>query len=243
MAEQIRISAKNLGELALPGFCPRCFWLKLKLKNRLPFQIFPGIFSSIDSYTKNIIHAWFDRYGTAPPWLAELGELCDYVEPPPFSRFSIVDEESDILLTGVPDGIFVRPNGAYIIVDYKTARYTGAQDSLFPMYEVQLNGYALIGNARGFNPVSDLALVYMEPVTDKELAIKDESYREDGFILGFSPKIHKVELNPGKIFPLLRQVREIYEQPVAPPCSPSGCKDCDCVSELIKLANLDIQDI
>jgi hypothetical protein len=24
------ISAKTLGELALPGFCPRCFWLKLR---------------------------------------------------------------------------------------------------------------------------------------------------------------------------------------------------------------------
>jgi len=26
----LRISAKTLGELALPGFCPRCFWLKLR---------------------------------------------------------------------------------------------------------------------------------------------------------------------------------------------------------------------
>ena len=26
--EQIRISAKNLGSLALTNFCPRCFWLK-----------------------------------------------------------------------------------------------------------------------------------------------------------------------------------------------------------------------
>jgi len=26
---QLRISAKTLGELALPEFCPRCFWLKL----------------------------------------------------------------------------------------------------------------------------------------------------------------------------------------------------------------------
>jgi hypothetical protein len=83
----------------------------------------------------------------------------------------------------------------------------------------------------------------MEPVTDKELAINDDSYRDDGFVLGFSPKIHKVELNPGKIFPLLQQVREIYEQPVAPLCSSSGCKDCDCVSDLIKLANLDIKDL
>ena len=242
MSEQIRISAKNLGELALPGFCPRCFWLKIKLKNRLPFQIFPGIFSSIDAYTKNIIHSWFDRFGAAPSWLSGLGELTGYVNPPHFSKFSIVDDENDVLLTGVPDAIFTRPDGSYVIVDYKTARYTGTQDSLFPMYEIQLNGYALIGNARGLNPVSDLALIYMEPVTDEELAANDENYRAGGFTLGFSPKIHKVELNPGKIFPLLGQVREIYEKSAPPGCS-SGCKDCDCVAAMLKLANLDIQGL
>ena len=46
---QLRISAKSLGELALPDFCPRCFWLKTKARGKLPFQIFPGIFSSIDA--------------------------------------------------------------------------------------------------------------------------------------------------------------------------------------------------
>jgi len=42
MAEVLRISDKNLGALALPDFCPRCFWLKAKAK-KLPFQIFTGI--------------------------------------------------------------------------------------------------------------------------------------------------------------------------------------------------------
>jgi len=28
---QLRISPETLGELALPDFCPRCFWLKLML--------------------------------------------------------------------------------------------------------------------------------------------------------------------------------------------------------------------
>jgi len=43
---ELCISAKNLGEVALPDFCPRCFWLKLHAR-QLPFQIFPGIFSAI----------------------------------------------------------------------------------------------------------------------------------------------------------------------------------------------------
>jgi hypothetical protein len=104
------------------------------------------------------------------------------------------------------------------------------------MYEIQLNGYALIGDQRGFSPISDLALIYMEPVTDKETAIHDRNYREDGFALGFSPNIHKVELNPGKIYPLLAQVREIYEAPNAPG-GHTGCRDCDSVEAMARLVN------
>ena len=234
MTERIRISAKKLGELALPSFCPRCFWLKLKLNNKLPFQIFPGIFSSIDTYTKNIIHKWFDNNNSAPHWLCDLGEITGYVNPPHYSKFSIVDNNNDIVFTGIPDGIFTKADGSFVIVDYKTAKYTKAQGSLYPMYDIQLNGYALIGNENGFYPVSDIALIYMEPLTDKEKVVYDDKYRDDGFVLGFTSKIHKVNLNPAKIYPLLAQVREIYETPSLPG-SRTFCKDCDSVEKIAKL--------
>ena len=39
----------------MPDFCERCFWIHRRLKN-IPFQIpMPGIFSSIDSYVKNVM--------------------------------------------------------------------------------------------------------------------------------------------------------------------------------------------
>lgn len=66
--EQIKISAKNLGAVAMPDFCPRCFWIKLKTANKLPWQIFPGIFSSIDAYTKHCVHAMI-KLPTLPGWL------------------------------------------------------------------------------------------------------------------------------------------------------------------------------
>ncbi|MBN1644072.1 MAG: hypothetical protein JW856_04575 [Dehalococcoidales bacterium] len=129
----------------MPDFCPRCFWLKLRMDNKLPFQAFPGIFSSIDSYTKNIVCGWFDNYGSCPPWLKELGDIKGYITPPHHSKFQIVDEDSNVLLTGGPDAVFVKSDGSYIIADYKTARFTPAQDKLLPMYQVQLNSYASIG--------------------------------------------------------------------------------------------------
>ena len=51
----MRISAKDLGWLAVDDFCSRCFWIERHAKG-LPYQVgFPGIFSSIDAYTKNIV--------------------------------------------------------------------------------------------------------------------------------------------------------------------------------------------
>lgn len=57
----LQISGKDLGALALWHSCPRCFWIQRRAK--LPWQIFPGIFSSIDSCSKKAVHAHFDAKG------------------------------------------------------------------------------------------------------------------------------------------------------------------------------------
>jgi len=128
---QLRISAKDLGALRLPGFCPRCFWLKRHAK-RLPFQIFPGIFSSIDSYTKKVVHAWMDGHDGAPFGLQQLGEVTNYIDPPHHSRFMMEVLEYDILLTGAPDGILQFADETIAVIDYKTAKFTPAQDDDVP---------------------------------------------------------------------------------------------------------------
>jgi len=235
MSNQIRISAKNLGEVALPHFCPRCFWVKLQLNNKLPFQIFPGIFSSIDSYTKRIVHSWFDKYGGPPLWLRGLGNIIGYIEPPHFSKYNILDLKTNILLTGSPDAVFIRSDNSHIIVDYKTARYTGAQDTLFPMYEAQLNAYALIGKQCGLEPISDLALIYMEPVTDEGAVASDENCHDDGFGMGFTANIHKVTLDLNIVPPLLAKTREIYDLE-GPPAGREGCSNCQLLEGLLEVA-------
>lgn len=163
--EQIRISAKNLGAFALPDFCPRCGWIKLHCPN-LPFQIFPGIFNSIDSYSKKITNLHFAKHNKTPVWLSDFGEIGNPIKAPQHSKFNILDEETAILLTGSPDEMLRKSDGSHFIIDYKTAKFTGTQDELFPMYEAQLNAYAYIGDRCGFKPVVGLGLVYYEPLTD-----------------------------------------------------------------------------
>jgi hypothetical protein len=104
----LQISGKDLGALAMRDFCPRCFWISRRAK--LPWQIFPGIFSSIDSYSKKVVHGQFDRSGM-PGWLAPLGELKGYKDPPSAQRFRVPVEEHGLLLTGAPDAIFERARG------------------------------------------------------------------------------------------------------------------------------------
>jgi len=229
------ISAKNLGELALPESCPRCFWLKTKARGKLPFQIFPGIFSSIDAYTKRVVHAWMDQNGGAPVWLDGLGEVTGYIDPPHHSRFTMEVPEHDILLTGAPDGILKLADGSIAIIDYKTAKFTPAQDELMPMYVVQLNGYAAIAEHQGIGRISKLALVYAEPVTDEETAAQHEIHTDDGFTMPFSVSVHPVDMKPEQLPPLYRKAREIYDLPEVPE-GREGCDDCKFLDNLMLLA-------
>ena len=236
MSAEVTIAAKSLGLLAMPDFCPRCFWIQMHVQNKLPYQIFPGIFSSIDSYGKRLVHAWFDRHGSPPPWLNGLGKIRGYRPPPHYSKFAVLDRKTSVLLRGSPDGILIRDDNSHLIVDYKTAKFTAQQDEMFPMYEVQLNAYAYIGARTGLSPVSGLALIYTEPVTDEAAAQKDAHTTGQGFLMEFSAHILPVRLRPEMVPKLLRRVRVIYDQR-RPPQSSQGCEDCQLLANLFAVAS------
>lgn len=207
MSEQIRISGKHLGQLALRDFCQCCFWIRLKCSDKLPFQIFPGIFSSIDSYTKKVTAVHHQKYGEVPQWLDGFGELGEPLPIPHHSVFQTLDKTTNILLTGVPDELFRRPDGSLVILDNKTARFTKNQDVLLPLYEVQLNAYAWIAERLGMGKVNGLGLVYYEPQTEMTTENVDEVLADDGFSMKFQAKALPLDLRLDRIPPLLHQVR------------------------------------
>ena len=227
------ISATELGTYARTRFCSRCAWVRLHIKN-LPYQSFPGIFSSIDRYNKLIVHNHFDREGRAPSWLVELGEPGGYIDPPHWSKFKVLDGETGITLRGEADGIFKLADGSYVIVDYKTSRYNPERPGMFSNYEVQLNAYALIAESQGLAPVSKLALVYMEPATDKDTASEPSLVDDRGFVMGFHANIVPVALRQASLLPpLLRKARSIWDMKT-PPASAKDCKDCAAVVGLFE---------
>ena len=127
--DTIKISAKNLGYTALADFCPRCYWLRIKSNWKLPYQSFPGIFSSIDAYTKYCGHHIIDAHQQnpikqLPAWMLEIGEIVSYETIPHFSKNLFTDTKSNIILSGIPDDIWVRADSSKAIVDFKTAKKT-----------------------------------------------------------------------------------------------------------------------
>jgi len=228
-----RISGKTLGQLCLPDFCPRCFWLRQNLAARRikePWQIFPGIFSSIDSYSKKIIHGHFDTYGKPPPWLSELGDIVGYRPPPSAQKFYTIDPDTNIQLTGAPDAIFELKDGSLMIGDYKTARYTKNQDALAPLYEGQLNAYHHIAKSLGWAQVTKLVLIYTEPVTDN-LSSYCLSGSNSGFPLFFSTNSKNIPIYSDLIPNLLKRASRILNS-VFSLLPKTECSDCTALNEI-----------
>ena len=236
--KQIRISAKNLGQLALDNCCKRCFWLKLKLNFKLPFQMFPGIFSSLGSYSKKITGCYFEKFKTFPPWFNAFGEFEEIIPVPHWRKFYFIDKETKIKLSGVPDEILKKKNGSLTIIDYKTSKFTEAKNSLGLLYKAQLNSYAWIAEKLGLSPVGGLALIYYQPETDIiEISEKElkKLVSSDKFKMLFSAHLIEVELEPEKVVkPLLRKVRELADMKKAPD-GIEGCEDCEKLERLVGL--------
>jgi hypothetical protein len=220
----LQISGKNLGHLGLSTACARCFWLEVHCKP-LPYQFFPGIFSSIDSYTKKVLHGCYDATSSFPRWMSPLGDLTGYINPPHHSKFRHTCPDTSIILTGAADGIYKRKDNSIIIIDYKTARFTDGQDEMLPIYETQLNAYRWIAEELELGTVSDLYLIYFEPCTEENDALHSLSVLDDGFRLVFKPKYHKVNINLDNVKELLRKARAICGEG-KPPAGYADCKNC-----------------
>ena len=192
----------------------------------------PGIFSSIDGFSKRAILAYFETTGHFPPWIA--GKWADVrpMKSPHHSTFRITDPETGVTLTGVPDLVLGLPNDRLAILDLKTARYSDHQDFLLPMYQTQLNGYAMIAEGLGMGTVEALGLVYGEPPPNDQNRGLDALVNDCGFSMPFKATAMPIELNRTMIQPLLRKAKTLLEMK-NPPDGQEGCKECGLVDELI----------
>jgi hypothetical protein len=233
-----RLSSKTIGELAMPNFCPRCFWIRIKLGNRVPFRTPPpGIFSSIDSYTKRYFERLVDS-GKLGEFVAELSNASHIIKKR-IPDFKHEYSGGTVFLTGVPDAIFGNKESSYTIVDYKTARFTDAQRSLLPLYEVQVRAYATMAKAAGLKPLSSLLLIYLEPLTGDEdiVEVMDDKAPPSGKLnLKLQPFVHSISQNESQVIRLLETADRILNL-ADPPDSYEGCLNCSALKNLKELVN------
>jgi len=230
----LKISAKNLGQTALADFCPRCYWIRLKTNFKLPWQSFPGIFSSIDSYTKSCIHHIIDEQrntAIGPAWMAQMGEIVGYEKVLHWSKNTFHDEKTNITMHGAMDDILVRVDGSRAVPDWKTAKFSETQDKLRPLYDVQLNVYSILSEKDGKAPV-DLFLVYMEPCTEPSYVATN--IVGHGFRMEFSAVVVPVKRDRGVVRKALNLTREIADMPTAPKGN-ENCKECQQLDKIIGL--------
>ena len=101
-----------------------------------------------------------------------------------------------------------------------------------PIYQVQLNGYAMIAESIGIRPVVGLGLVYYEPRTEVSVDSLDDVLIDSGFNMGFEAHLKSIKLDPvGVVLPLLAEVRKLNDMEV-PPSGAKGCRECDKLGEV-----------
>jgi len=235
MSEQVfEISATQLGELSQRWTCPRCFWLRSRLKGQLPYQQFPAVFSHIDRFSKDLIKQSFDR-GELPEWIKVHGNFREALPVPGHQKFKAFDQDSGILLGGVPDALWVTGARELVIVDWKTSRVSEGELKKWESYVTQLNAYAWIAERQQnveLPPVGRLALLYTEPLSLNEA--EEGVDRFNGFVLPFRTVWKEVELQPGRVEKLLLKAQNILSSET-PPKSMRNCFECEKVDKMTQL--------
>ena len=144
----------------------------------------------------------------------------------------MTDQTTGIVLTGVPDLMLGLPRRRLAILDLKTARYSKHQDFLLPMYQIQLNGYALIAEGLNMGTVEALGLIYGEPPPNDDNRGLDALVDDQGFSMPFKTTAEPIELNRSLIPPLLRKAKSLLEMK-NPPEGQEGCKECRLIGDLV----------
>jgi CRISPR/Cas system-associated exonuclease Cas4 (RecB family) len=222
--KQFRISAKNLAQLNIDNTCERCFWNLARLRHRVPFNIFPGIFSTFDRIQKTLVENGLENTGQFPKWLGEMADASGIADTPP--RLEYVHQGTNIVLVGVPDHVYEWSDGSVSPVDYKTARFSNGQDALKPLYEAQLDAYSFLLEVKCRLTSDRGALVYFEPKGEAVTLTKE------GFTQPWIVHVVGIEVSGERTKELLARARDIYDLDI-PPDSRAECPDCDLLQKVL----------
>jgi hypothetical protein len=186
--------------------CPQCFYLDRRLGIGRP----PGFPFTLNSAVDSLLKKEFDLHRkdqTAHPFIKEFGiDAIPYQHKDidtwrnTFKGIEYLDKETNLLITGAIDDIWINPKGEVIIVDYKATSKTSEVnlDAEWQRgYKRQMEIYQWLFKKNGFNVSPTGYFVYCngdsgKPYFDKKLEfnIKVIPYTgDDSWIAGALKKI------------------------------------------------------
>ena len=214
----------------MPGACPACFYVRLRARRDVPYQMnMPSILFAADRQVKEAVHRSIDAGRGLPPWMPMLGRAVGYVPDLSFKWFRHLDRRTNVSVCGVPDDLLVMEDGSVHVVDYKTAFLSPKQREIMPLYEAQVSVYAYVAKRVGRRvpgPVRDLTLVYLEPRPDYD--------DERKLAMRFAVKAVAVPNHAEELVPeLLARAREIMESETCPRHL-DGCAELEKMDKLLE---------
>jgi hypothetical protein len=231
--EQLRISAKQLGNLVKENFCPRCFYIGYTLQFKLPGSFFAGILSKMDSIQKKSVVNYYEKYGRLPAWLEHEGIIGKPLKSPGPKKFNTII--ADVVVSGSIDLLLETPSKELIILDFKTASPKNGYDPFMVVYDIQLQGYAKIAKENGLGKVKGLYLVYFSADTQIDDKNVENYIRDDYLQVPFTVEIKKLTPKPDEaILPLVEKFKDIVSTGKVPD-SMEGCMDCEQMNRLSDL--------
>lgn len=224
-----RVSPSQLGALASPEACRRCYYLLLRsnFKKVHGFPM-PGVMHGLDKCEKQVAAATLSILNGLPEFY---GPFRSATRVLPIKRVSAHHKETGVNVYGNPDLVLSSNDGTVMVLDNKTASPKDETHPLFLNYRAQLNiyGYALEYGTDALS-VSRLGLLHYEyePVEDEDAV---ELISDEGIRVPFKATVIEVPYDPKTILtPLLTEYRELLEME-SPPASTSDCADCDLLNE------------
>ncbi len=223
----LTISATKLAKLALDDVCERCWWLEQQIK--LPYQSFPGVFSTLDKASKLCLEHWVMTRGLTPPWMSQFSTFKTLIKPPHFTKFGFT--HGGLHVRGVADAIVLLEDDTLLIPDFKTAIFTEAQERMVPVYAAQLNCYAMAAENQAIGDVSQIAIVYCQPQAAGEEMDID---RVSGFGVHFQALAMPVHRNDERIKQMCDRAAGILSQD-KPPTPYLQCEECPRVEHMYNI--------
>ncbi|PSH02776.1 MAG: hypothetical protein CXZ00_15740 [Acidobacteria bacterium] len=234
MDKQLKISARNAGQVELEKFCPRCCWYLLRMK-KMPFQFgMPGIMFYLERIEKAFTLAYLAKSKAVPKYFGPFADCTETVEFP--FEMSYEHDESGVLVTARPDLILRKKDGNLCLLDLKTSKPDGGGRVYLPQYEIQTIGYSWVAEASGLGKVGTAGLLYAEVQTEQFLKDPLKYKTDTGLLVPFDFKGHEVKLNYSRLTRCLKVVKKLWNDD-HPPKGSDNCKDCQLLTRLIDFEN------